>query len=111
MNGVFSGSCVHDLCGRCNKLRPVVVNALQTMWREWNVSTPDLANNLAGWSSTQSYPCFLGSDGGTPNWRGLQCLEHINCNETADGEETECDGYIIGLYAHRSRVVSCLIQL
>ena len=45
-----------------------VVDALQELWGAWNKSTPDPSNNLAGWSSSQPYPCPA-----RLQWQGVTC--------------------------------------
>ncbi|KAG0584545.1 hypothetical protein KC19_3G217100 [Ceratodon purpureus] len=72
--------------------------ALQTIWGAWNTSTPDLASNLAGWSSNETnftsiYPCqsLSNPDATIPNWRGIFCLK-TNYNSTTDDGTIEIVG-------------------
>ncbi|CAK9264221.1 unnamed protein product [Sphagnum jensenii] len=44
------------------------VEALQTILGAWNESTPDMMTNLAGWSSSQIFPCYTNQ-----SWRGVIC--------------------------------------
>jgi hypothetical protein len=46
------------------------VKALQDIFGAWNMSTPDINVNLAGWSSSQPYPCYIGQF-----WKGVLCSE------------------------------------
>ncbi|CAM6078987.1 unnamed protein product [Sphagnum tenellum] len=46
------------------------LKALQDVFGAWNTSTPDINVNLAGWSSSQPYPCFVGQF-----WKGVLCSE------------------------------------
>jgi hypothetical protein len=58
-----------------------IVDALQKLWGVWNLSTPDLESNLAGWSSSQQNPCS--SELGY--WQGVTCLRPFCetwCNES-----------------------------
>ena len=70
------------------------VDVLQTLWGNWNKSTPNPSSNLAGWSSTQGKPCNSMFDDRSlvDNWRGVECLPLLN--ETASGD---VDIRIIGL--------------
>ena len=48
----------------------MTVNALQSIWKAWNESTPDLEINLAGWKSgSDAFPCFSDS------WQGVLCWD------------------------------------
>ncbi|KAH8938138.1 hypothetical protein BDL97_16G066700 [Sphagnum fallax] len=58
------------------------LEALQTIFGAWNESTPDRTTNLAGWSSSQQYPCY-----NDQSWRGVICSFHADnitdpCNST-----------------------------
>ncbi|KAH9537688.1 hypothetical protein CY35_16G066100 [Sphagnum magellanicum] len=60
------------------------LEALQTILGVWNESTPDMMTNLAGWSSSQPYPCF-----DRQSWRGVVCSFHADnitdpCNYTVN---------------------------
>jgi len=46
------------------------LKALQDIFGAWNTSTPDIKVNLAGWSSSQRYPCRIGQF-----WKGVLCSE------------------------------------
>lgn len=68
------------------------LDALQALWGAWNQSTPDLDSNLAGWNSSQEFPCSQEYADPSPNWRGVECLDAgHDCNLTT------CTGFIIGL--------------
>ncbi|KAG0557806.1 hypothetical protein KC19_11G158400 [Ceratodon purpureus] len=80
------------------------MDALQALWAEWKQGTPDVENNLAGWSSSQKYPCWQIYADFNPNWRGVQCLDgKINC-KTDVQNRTNCDGYIIGLTLNNASI-------
>ncbi|KAH9537691.1 hypothetical protein CY35_16G066300 [Sphagnum magellanicum] len=56
--------------------------ALQTILGASNESTPDMMTNLAGWSSSQQYPCYSNQ-----SWRGVICSYYADnitdpCNFT-----------------------------
>ncbi|CAK9866644.1 unnamed protein product [Sphagnum jensenii] len=58
------------------------LKALQTILGAWNESTPDMMTNLAGWSSSQPYPCY-----NNQSWRGVTCSFYADnithpCNYT-----------------------------
>jgi Leucine-rich repeat (LRR) protein len=53
------------------------LNALRTIFGDWNQSTPNIATNLPGWNSNTSlYPCF--SDA----WKGVLCVQYPIVNST-----------------------------
>jgi hypothetical protein len=61
---------------------PRELEALQTILGAWNESTPDMTTNLAGWSSSQPYPCYTNQ-----SWRGVICSYYVDsitdpCNFT-----------------------------
>lgn len=62
----------------------MTVNALQSIWNEWNTSTPH--SNLEGWESNGKVPCY------TETWQGLQCQEQRQSKSSNDWNV-----YIIGL--------------
>jgi hypothetical protein len=73
----------------------VVVEALQTIWGNWNKSTKDPESNLAGWSSSETvstsiYPCqsLSNPDATIPNWRGVFCLK-TNINTTSGDSDIQ----------------------
>jgi hypothetical protein len=58
------------------------LEALQTILGAWNESTPDMMTNLAGWSSSQPYPCY-----NNQSWGGVICSYYVDnitdpCNFT-----------------------------
>ncbi|XP_073389851.1 uncharacterized protein [Physcomitrium patens] len=80
---------------------PVQLDALQALLAAWSKTTPDQRNNLGGWNSSQIFPCWqiYKNPDNIPNWRGVQCLENINCNDTND-----CSGYIVGLTLNNASI-------
>ncbi|CAM6008850.1 unnamed protein product [Sphagnum balticum] len=45
------------------------INALHTIFGDWNQSTPNIATNLPGWNpNTNPYPCF------NEEWKGVLCV-------------------------------------
>jgi hypothetical protein len=78
----------------------LIVEALQVMWAEWNKSTPNLDSNLAGWSSTQRYPCSGYYNYTTPNWRGIQCLASLFYYNKF--------GFVTGLSLHNASIAGNL---
>ncbi|KAG0564236.1 hypothetical protein KC19_8G094400 [Ceratodon purpureus] len=92
---------------RLDVYEPVTLNALQALWGEWNKSTPNPASNLAGWSSTQPYPCTQNYAGGEPNWRGVQCLTNISCGPGVTST-IECAAYVIGLTLNNASITGTL---
>ncbi|KAG0608240.1 hypothetical protein M758_8G090300 [Ceratodon purpureus] len=92
---------------RTDVYEQVTLNALQALWGEWNKSTPNPASNLAGWSSTQPYPCTQTYADGEPNWRGVQCLTSISC---VPGETStiDCAAYVIGLTLNNASITGTL---
>nr|APU94847.1 leucine-rich repeat receptor-like protein kinase [Pohlia nutans] len=85
------------------------LDALQGLWAEWNKSTPNTDSNLAGWNSTQEYPCSQGYTVFQPNWRGVQCmLDEYNCNDTTGNRTYECNDYIIGLTLNNASITGNL---
>ncbi|CAK9219119.1 unnamed protein product [Sphagnum troendelagicum] len=60
------------------------VYALQSILAAWNESTPDMTTNLAGWSSSQIFPCY-----NNQSWRGVICSFYVDnitdpCNFTVN---------------------------
>jgi hypothetical protein len=73
------------------------MDALQAILQAWN-QTPDRSTNLAGWSSSQPYPCFQS----TPNWKGVSCFRQ---QDRSDGN---CSAYISGLSLTDASIVGTL---
>ncbi|KAG0618722.1 hypothetical protein M758_4G087800 [Ceratodon purpureus] len=85
------------------------LNALQVLWGAWN-STPQPESNLAGWNSSQEYPCSQEiTENKYPNWRGVQCITDISCfitnNSTGD---QNCSSLIVGLSLESASITGIL---
>jgi hypothetical protein len=62
------------------------VDALQAIFKAWNQSTPNIAENLPGWKLTGSnytynipFPCF-----GDVPWKGVLCLQYVDPTSNAN---------------------------
>jgi hypothetical protein len=62
------------------------VDALQAIFKAWNQSTPNIAENLPGWKLTGSIddnvPCFSQFLHDVP-WKGVLCLQYVDSNTTS----------------------------
>ncbi|KAG0605528.1 hypothetical protein M758_9G066100 [Ceratodon purpureus] len=83
------------------------LDAMQAILGAWNTSTPDLESNLAGWNSSQIFPCDQGY--GNPNWRGVQCATHIFCHQVqVNSSELFCSAIIVGLTLQSASITGIL---
>uniref|UniRef100_A0A7I4AKS6 Protein kinase domain-containing protein n=1 Tax=Physcomitrium patens TaxID=3218 RepID=A0A7I4AKS6_PHYPA len=85
------------------------LDGLQALLKAWK-STPKIESNLAGWNESQKYPCNQDvTEDIAPNWRGVQCLQYINCFYTNKENTTrDCSTYIIGLTLQNASIVGSL---
>ncbi|KAH9544885.1 hypothetical protein CY35_12G019600 [Sphagnum magellanicum] len=76
---------------------PYELEALQAILQAWN-QTPDMSTNLAGWNSSQPFPCFQP----TASWKGVSCWR------TPDRSDGNCTAYISGLSLTDASIVGTL---
>ncbi|KAG0504688.1 hypothetical protein M758_11G071100 [Ceratodon purpureus] len=81
------------------------VDSLQALWGEWNKSTPNSASNLAGWSSTQPYPCNQKFTNKAPNWRGVECFSDVAACRAGTNN---CSYFVIGLTLNNASITGAL---
>ncbi|KAG0561584.1 hypothetical protein KC19_9G075600 [Ceratodon purpureus] len=86
----------------------LAVNAMQAILGAWNTSTPHPESNLAGWNSSQIFPCEQEYVNGNPNWRGVQCLTHINCHPKVNSSDIDCSAFIVGLTLQSASITGIL---
>jgi hypothetical protein len=79
----------------------LAVDALQALLGAWNASTPEPESNLAGWSSSQIYPCSQDFNFTAPNWRGVQCVMNVGCIPNDTTGYDNCSSLIVGLWVFR----------
>ncbi|KAG0605284.1 hypothetical protein M758_9G045800 [Ceratodon purpureus] len=81
---------------------------MQAILGAWNTSTPNPESNLAGWNSSQKYPCEQEDGIGIPNWRGVQCITRIKCQLNVTTSIWECSSFIVALTLQNASITGSL---